>query len=589
MSATALRRRTSLLCADVACIVPLLRFYLQTGKDAEALSLLRSWDLIHDQHVPAEKLALALAQVYRRPEDSAAINAITHRLQHTRASDAGAEAPDESSYTRQVSAASAGRPADAGTLLQVYAQAIKTHFQARNIPGVIKVLRDIAASSRPPTFSMWEAVLRGFLREQALDLFDAVRVYLRDTLRTPLSLPLYSLWMQTLRNHGDVVGTQAAFDEMVSLGQVPNQQHYLYLVHAYAYNGWIEQAMSIVSNLRKPHSSLRAGMNIDVAAVEAFVSCGDMERAEIELRYLLDNAHLPTRRIPARPFNYIIIGHLYAGDGRKAMRTYEEMVRLGVTPDVYTFAILMQSYAVANDLANCMRVFNEMVRVGVAPDIVVYTIMICAFGLAKKVLNAEIVYKQIQQEQSWARSIVAKQGLQRADAPLTHTSPEALDAYADALSAAGQEDSPLPLDADSNTVSEQLRIRGFFNLDPIVYIAMLSVYRHSGRTMSALATWERLVSNFPIVQWSPRQGGAPSKTLHYTGRFHMPAWTLVLRTARESIGVTRVRSTPAGFHPHLDQPLYTDAIAAMVKQRWRHRLCIRRLLRNGWSSAAARK
>ncbi|KAJ2684066.1 hypothetical protein H4R19_006931, partial [Coemansia spiralis] len=373
---------------------------------------------------------------------------------------------------------------------------------------------------------MWETVLRGFLREQALDLFDAVHVYLRDTLRTPLSLPLYSHWMQTLRNHGDVVGTQAAFDEMISLGQVPNQQHYLYLVQAYAYDGWIEQAMSIVNNLRKPHSSLRAGLNIDIAAVEAFVACGDMERAEEELRYLLDNTHLPTRRIPARPFNYIIIGYLHAGNGQKAMRTYEEMVRLGVTPDTYTFAVLMQSYAVANDLANCMRVFNEMVRVGVAPDIVVYTIMICAFGLAKKVINAEAVFKQITHEQDWARSLVAKQGLQRADAPLAHTAPETLDAYAEALAAGVQVDTAQTADADSSTVGEQLRLRGFFNLDPVVYIAMLSVYRQSGRTMSALATWERLVSNFPIVQWSPRDGGAQSATLHYTGRFHMPAWTL---------------------------------------------------------------
>ncbi|KAJ2699600.1 hypothetical protein H4R19_005524, partial [Coemansia spiralis] len=169
-----LRRRTSQLRADVECIVPLLRFYLQTGKSTEALSLLRSWDLIHEQRVPAEKLALALARVYNRPEDSAAIASISQRLQDALACDAAAPAADAPSDSSRALAAGLGRSADKGTLLQVYGQAIRTHFLARNIPGVLKVLRDIAASGLSPPFGMWETVLRGFLREQALDLFDAV-------------------------------------------------------------------------------------------------------------------------------------------------------------------------------------------------------------------------------------------------------------------------------------------------------------------------------------------------------------------------------------------------------------------------------
>ncbi|KAJ1731003.1 hypothetical protein LPJ61_002743 [Coemansia biformis] len=592
------RRKASLLRVDVECIVPLLRFYLQSGRDSEALSLLRSWDMIYAHHIPAEKLALALARVYNRSEDAPIAEDIIQRMRDAlaRDKDSAPAAEGDNQQEQPIShaqgaaaspAAGVAAGADTGVMLQAYLQAIQTHFKARNIPGVIQVLRDITASGHQPPYGMWETIMRGLLREQAFDLFDAVHVYLRDTLRMPLSMPLYSMWMRSLRNHGDVVGTQAAFDEMISMGQVPNQQHYQYLVQVYAYDGWIEQAVAIVSSLRRPNSSLRAGLGIDVAAIEAYVACGDMERAEVELRYLLDNTHLPTNRIPARPFNYLIIGYLHAGNGRKAMRMYEEMVRLGVRPDVYTFAVLMQSYAVANDLANCMRVFNEMVRVGIAPDIVVYTIMICAFGAAKKVLNAEIVFRQILREQAWARSQIAGQGLTRADAPLSNTSLEALDAYADALSAAEPSETQPFADAGSSSPEEQLRLRGFFNLDPVVYIAILIVYRRSGRTMNALATWERMISNFPIVQWNPRQGGIASKSLHFTGRFHIPAWTLLLRTARESIGVTSAAANLTTYARYFVTPLYPAAVAAAMDRRWRQKQAIMRHSGEGsWDPAA---
>ncbi|KAJ2780980.1 hypothetical protein H4R18_003130, partial [Coemansia javaensis] len=583
----AVRRKTSLLRVDVECIVPLLRLYLQNGREPEALALLRSWDMAHSDHVPAGKLALALARVYRRPEDTAAAKGITQRLLRTLADEKEA-APDHQAPPPP--ADGAGPPADASTMMHVHLQTIRTHFRARNIPGVIQVMRDMAAGDLVPSHAMWDTIMRGFLHEQALDLFDAVRVFVRDVLRMPLSLPLYAQWMQALRNHGDVVGVQMAFDEMVSLGQVPSVQHYLCLVRAYACDGWVEQAVAIVNSLRRPQSALQPDLRLDAAVIEAYVSCGDMERAEAELKFALSNTHLPMNRVPAQLFNHMIVGYLHAGNGEQAMRTYEEMVRLGVKPDIYTFSVLMQSYAAARDLANCMRVFNEMIRVGISPDIVVYTIMICAFGIARKTTNAEVVFGQLLREQEWARSQASsssegrRQQQQQQSTPAN--SPEALDAYADILSATAALDSASAFD-DSRGTDGRPRMRGFYNLDPVVYIAMLSVYRKTGRTMRALATWQRMITNYPVVQWNPRQGGILSKTLHYTGQFHLPAWTLVLRTAQASIGALKAINRLGGLDRYFTAPLFPEPIAMVRALRLRQRRAILDFLRSGTRDPAA--
>ncbi|KAJ2801424.1 hypothetical protein H4R20_003674, partial [Coemansia guatemalensis] len=535
----ALNRRAALLQNDVKCIAPLLRFYLQEGRENEALALLRSWDIVYKDHVPIDKLALALLEVYNRPGDMVEAEGLLRRLLDKFGTKGQAEdgTSGGSKEGQMAEATSSIDSTDPSTTLRAYTQMIRGYFKTKNLPGVIGVLRELSAKGLRPQHSMWEAIMSGFLREQALDLFEIVHAFVHDVLKVPLSLPLYSLWMQTLRNHGDVLGVQAAFDEMTNMGQIPTQQHYLILVQAYAYGGWVEQAVSIVDNLRKPHEVANVGLELEIAVIEAFVVCGDMKRAELELDRLLSNTHLPVNRIPARPFNYMIIGHLYKRDGAQAMDAYRTMTRAKIKPDVYTFAILMYSYAVSGDIGNCMRVFNEMVRVGIGPDLVIYTILIHAFGACMRVSRAEHVFKQVLQEQEWARSQVSSEGLSQSDNRIWGATSESLNLYADNLRYSDDTDGSNGPGATKFSLEEQLRMRSFIDLDPVLYVVMLSVYRKSNLPLKAMAMWNRMIRDYPVVRWNPRQGGILTKTMHYTGGFHLPAWTLVLRTVRASIGV----------------------------------------------------
>ncbi|KAJ2001979.1 hypothetical protein GGI04_003532 [Coemansia thaxteri] len=577
------RKHALSLKADVECIVPLLQFYIHGNREQEALALLRSWDCVYGERVPAGKLARALLEVYSRPGDTVSVErlvlSVVSKIEADKADSAATPATMATEYGEgdRLYGIASDADADANSSLQAFAQAIRTHSLARNLPGIVSVLKAMTDCDFCPPYFIWDLVMRAFLREQALDLFDTIHAYLRDTLKLPLTLPLYSLWMRSLRNHGDVVGVQAAFDELLELGQIPTQQHYLLLVQAYAYSGWIERAVSIVENLRKPFSVLRPGLNLNIAVIEAYVACGNMERAEAELSYLLDNTRLPRNRIPARPFNYVIIGHLHYGNGAQAMQTYEDMNRLGVKPDVYTFSVLMHSYALARDLDNCMRVFNEMVRVGIAPDLVVYTILICAFGAANKLSSAELVFSQVAQEQQWAQELAQRQGSVRPDLDPNTSPAESLDIYAEDPS---RPDSPEVLDTfelSDGSSMEHLRVNSFLNLDPVIYIAMLKVYSVARRPMRALATWERLIQNFPVVQWNPRKGGVLSKSLRYTGGFHLPALTLLLRTVRRSIGVSNVLRRKSSILKYIFTPLYLNSFTCAMSRRLRQKQQLVRL------------
>ncbi|KAJ2412504.1 hypothetical protein GGI10_003646 [Coemansia sp. RSA 2530] len=536
------RRQLLDLKADVECITPLLQFYIRENREQEALTLLRSWDRVYGERVPADKFARALLEVYSRPGDTVS----AERLVESVVSQFIAEKEDlADGEANPANENPDGLDMDVNSMLQAFAQAIKVHAFARNLPGVVQVLKEMARCNLQPPYRIWDLVMRCFLREQAIDLFDTVHAYLRDTLKLPLTLPLYYLWMRSLRNHGDVLGVQAAFDELLELGQIPTQQHYLLLVQAYAYNGWVERAVSIVENLRKPYSVLRPGLSLDIAVIEAYVASGNMERAEAELRYLLENTRLARDRIPARPFNYLILGHLHHGKGLRAMQIYENMGRLGIKPDVYTFSILMRSYALSRNLRNCMRVFNEMIRVGVAPDLVIYTILIWAFGVAKRADSAELVFEQVVHEQQWAQELVQKQGGDKPHA----SAPEALDVY---TKDPNQPDWPELLDSsdggDSNTM-DLMRTRSFLNLDPVVYVAMLKVYCIARRPMRALATWERLIKNYPVVQWNPRKGGVLSK----------------------SIGVSNVLENKSSILKYVYTPLYLSSVVSAMASRLRYK------------------
>ncbi|KAJ2354681.1 hypothetical protein GGF43_003126 [Coemansia sp. RSA 2618] len=562
-----LARKLAMLQVDLECIVPLLRFYVQENREDETMALLQSWDMLYKDRVPTEKLVAALLKVYNRPEDTSSASSLLHTLVSRLNSERGdKDDGSEAAERESVQTAQAARGADAATILLAHSQAIQTHLRARNIPGVVQVLREILDGDLQPPYKIWEMVMRGFLQEHALDLFDTVHAFLRDTLKVPLSLPMYSLWMRSLHGHGDVGGVQAAFDEMVELGQIPTQQHYLTLVLAYAHRGLLDQAVGIVHNLRKPNSALRPGVMLEAAVVEAHAACGEMAEAEAELRRLMDTTHLPPSSIPAHPFNALIIGHLRSGHGAKAIRVYTEMMRLGVKPDVYTFSILMYSYAKAKHVKNCLRVFSEMARMGVVPTIVTYTILIFAFSTAKLFSRADKVFDHIIQEQNWARAQVESRNLFMAGGSIPSSSPDILDMYA-APSRFSQWDV-----GEQLTDDEHIRIRSFYNLNPVVYIVMLSMYRRSRRTMWALATWERFMKNFPIVQWNPREGGITSKTLYHTSNFHLIAWTLVLRTVTKAVRAPLLFSQP---HRHVDyftEPLHSRVIRMRLDRRQQQKL-----------------
>ncbi|KAJ2451752.1 hypothetical protein EV183_003409 [Coemansia sp. RSA 2336] len=492
-----------MLQTDVECVVPLLRLYVRLGREREARELLRSWDEVHKGRVPASKLALAMLRVFDGPEDTAHTSALLQEI---------TPGPDA---------------ADAKTALAVHAEAVYTYIRARDLPGVVRALRAMARAGLEPPKWLWEVVLHGFLREQALDLFMAVHASRRDArgVPAPLSMPLYFKWMRTLFLHGDVVGVQAAFDEMIALGQVPGQQHYAVLVLAYAHAGMLDRAVALVHGLRRRGDAVQVGVTLNAALAEAYAVCGELDRANAELLHMQTTSPLPPTLLPARPFNATIAAAVHAGNGLRAMRTYAEMLRAGVRPNASTYAILMHTYALSCDVRNCMLAFNEMLRAGITPTQPIYTIIIGAFSVVENHGKAERVFSQVLAEQDWARANANRADLHEAD---------------------------------------RARVRNFFNLDPIIFIVMLSVYRRAQNPIRALATWARFIRNFPVVKWNIRSA---DMSRSYTANIHLSALTQLLRGVTKSIGTPQAFRSIDQHRRYMDTPLPTPELRKRTEQR----------------------
>ncbi|KAJ2882598.1 hypothetical protein FB639_002356, partial [Coemansia asiatica] len=180
--------------------------------------------------------------------------------------------------------------------------------------------------------------------------------------------------------------------------------------------------------------------------------------------------------------------------------------------------------------------------------------------------SAELVFSQVAEEQGVQRQQKQQKSLDKvlsleSDSGLDiyTNDPGGIDNWSDFLDSA--------LDSRDDAVAERMRSQSFFNLDPVIYIAMLKVYCRAQKPMRALATWDRLLKNFPVVRWDPRKGGMSSKTLSFTAQFHLPAWTLLLQTARHSIGVSRALAEPSAMVNYFFMPLYPAHVALVVSRR----------------------
>ncbi|GJN02508.1 hypothetical protein PR202_ga19867 [Eleusine coracana subsp. coracana] len=79
----------------------------------------------------------------------------------------------------------------------------------------------------------------------------------------------------------------------------------------------------------------------------------------------------------------------------KAFLLFQEMKKVGVNPDVYTYTILIDSFCKAGLIEQAQSWFDEMSSVGCSPNVVTYTALLHAYLKAKQLHEANVIFHRM--------------------------------------------------------------------------------------------------------------------------------------------------------------------------------------------------
>ncbi|CAH9089701.1 unnamed protein product [Cuscuta europaea] len=75
-------------------------------------------------------------------------------------------------------------------------------------------------------------------------------------------------------------------------------------------------------------------------------------------------------------FDMLIRVYIRAGMLKRGFKTFQNVIRMGVSPNVITINILLNALSQANHFSNCRKVYAQMERIGVSPNSCTLNIMI---------------------------------------------------------------------------------------------------------------------------------------------------------------------------------------------------------------------
>ncbi|KAJ1677620.1 hypothetical protein EV182_005788, partial [Spiromyces aspiralis] len=397
---------------------------------------------------------------------------------------------------------------------------LRAALDSNDLQKCVEVLALMRDHGINPSRAFLLKLMHGFLNTHSLDLFEIVYRYVRDTLKRPLSVALYTRWMQIMAHHGDAEGVRDALADMQWMGQVPAPHHYSILIQTLSARGFVDQAMDVVKQLHGINSPVRPTVDMYVSLIEACVISGQIERAEEQLEWLLEGYLLPPARIPTRAFNNVMIAHLYRGDGLSAARIYRRMLECGVKPNQYTYSMLMHAHAWEGDLDACKQLLADMVKQGIEPDAAIYTIIIAGYSLKNDLRGAEQTFRLMcRLRDRWeAHKYMEAAGRpswkMRSALPVERLAVSEHDNPSQRREQGG-DSQPETTDKDTSAAEDAMvaaaktKVQQFV-IDPVVYITMMQMYRNSRRLNRVIDMWSSLLADYPILRWDPRKASPSS-------------------------------------------------------------------------------
>jgi pentatricopeptide repeat protein len=176
--------------------------------------------------------------------------------------------------------------------------------------------------------------------------------------------------------HGHPALAASVFDQLAKLKVTWHERHFLPLIEAYLRAGDLRQAFIVISIMREscatpPHRRIMLPLLGEISK-----STKSLDRAYFLLQ---DIKQKEGKKVDIVAFNALIEACIKLTDTSRALSTYQEAEKFGVTPNIDTYNLLLRSVQKVAHMDLMMVILKDMKAAGIAPNenTFVFVILTC--------------------------------------------------------------------------------------------------------------------------------------------------------------------------------------------------------------------
>ncbi|KAF8559176.1 hypothetical protein OG21DRAFT_1519483 [Imleria badia] len=227
---------------------------------------------------------------------------------------------------------------------------------------------------------------------------------------------VYSIILQSFARHGDIDSVAAMFDQMRTAEVKPDRVHYTSVITLLARRKDVIAAEAFY--LQALHEGITPDRKMITSLMNAHVEAGSWEGVVRIFDYLRQSSHF-RRDLSIEVYNTLLKAYVLIGTPfRVVLAMFRKLVRVGVRPDGYTYALVIQSACDAGKMDVAEELFAEMEDKAKSWgslyhfDAYVLTIIMAGYVRQRSTARAKACYEDMQRRGIKPSSVTYKQVLQ---------------------------------------------------------------------------------------------------------------------------------------------------------------------------------
>jgi pentatricopeptide repeat protein len=157
----------------------------------------------------------------------------------------------------------------------------------------------------------------------------------------------------------------SVFDELAKISVTWDERHFLPLIDAYVRAGDIRQAFIVLNIMRE-----RSATPPTIRSIQTLIQALTKDTKALDTAYFIleDIAKQEGQVVDLVAFNSLLQACVGLQDASRAVATYREFEKFGVTPDLETYNILLRAVKQVAHIDLMMAILQDMKAAGLSPN-----------------------------------------------------------------------------------------------------------------------------------------------------------------------------------------------------------------------------